>query len=157
MLLLNAPEFFVSNQKVIMPRTSDEESPPEAGDRVAGSLVETTTTSSSTPSRSKAFRKRGVSSLHFSDTAISATPPRHDTVKDWRSRYFQASPDSCTGSATTFDWGSAFTERAVNAFRSCPEFEFSGVRHLCERLCYLRAYEVRSQRAENESQVSTNT
>lgn len=134
-------------------RTQPEERPPEASGRVTASLP-TTSSSSSPPSRSKAFRKRGVSSLHFSETAIPATPPRHhDSGKDWRSRYFQSSPDSCTGSAASFDWGSAFTERAVNAFRACPEFELSGVRHLCERLCYLRAYEVRSQRAGNESEV----
>lgn len=137
-----------------MPGTRDEESPPTAGDRLAASL-ETTTTTTTPPSRSKAFRKRGVSSLHFSATAIRANPPRHDTAKDCRrSRYFLSSPDSCTGSAATFDWGSAFTQRAVHAFRACPEFEFSGVRHLCERLCYLRAYEVRLQRAGNEIQVS---
>lgn len=136
-----------------MPGTRDEESPPEAGDRVAESL-ETTTTTTSPPSRSKAFRKRGLSSLHFCETAIRASPPRRDTAKDWRSRYFLSSPDSCSGSAATFDWGSAFTQRAVHAFRACPEFEFSGVRHLCERLCYLRAYEVRLQRVAGSERKS---
>lgn len=52
-----------------------------------------------------------------------------------------SSPDSPAGSAVSFDWGSAFTQSAVDAFRACPEFEYSGVRHLCRRLCYLRAYE----------------
>eukprot|EP00904_Undaria_pinnatifida_P013320 jgi/Undpi1/9118/HiC_scaffold_26.g11576.m1 len=119
-------------------RAHDEAAREQAGDRVVAAPPQT---SSSPPSRSKTFCKRGRSSLHFSEAAIPAAPPRHGSGIDWRSRYFKSSLDSCSGSAATFDWGSAFTERAVNAFRACPEFESSGVRHLCERLCYLRAYE----------------
>lgn len=59
-----------------------------------------------------------------------------------RSDYFVSSPDSVAGSAASFDWGSAFTQSAVDAFRACPNFEREGVRHLCRQLCYLRAYEV---------------
>lgn len=96
------------------------------------------------PRRTKKRKcQHSTSSQHFPDRVgpIKATPSRRAGVK-WRSGYFASSPDSCAGSAASFDWGSAFTERAVTAFRSCPKFEIDGVRHLCKRLCYLRAYEV---------------
>lgn len=109
----------------------------------ASSLTTTSSSASSLPRIKKRKFQRSTSSQHFPDRVghIRATPSRRAGVK-WRSGYFASSPDSCAGSAASFDWGSAFTERAVTAFRSCPKFEIDGVRHLCKRLCYLRAYEV---------------
>lgn len=113
-----------------------------------------TATRNNPSAKERVSRKRvRLSSQHFpgagagadGTAAGDATIPRGCAARvRRRSVYFASSPDSCAGSAASFDWGSAFTERAVNAFRACPKFEFSGVRHLCERLCYLRAYEVRS-------------
>lgn len=85
------------------------------------------------PTRSAYFS--GIqSNLKRSKENPSLPPPSIE-----RSVYFV---DSCASSAWSFDWGSAFTERAVDAFRACPKFAPLGVRHLCERRCYLRAYEV---------------
>lgn len=91
-------------------------------------------------------------SPHFAHVIVA--PPRNSTPAGVnRSKYFVSSPDSPAGSAVSFDWGSAFTQSAVDAFRACPEFEYSGVRHLCRRLCYLRAYEVRRGIARTENRA----
>ncbi|CAM9151368.1 unnamed protein product, partial [Scytosiphon promiscuus] len=91
-----------------------------------------------------------VSSRHFCTrsnaahgaSGYAAQPPKASGVQgEWRSDYFISSPDSSSGSASSFDWGSAFTERAFRAFKACELFEDSGVRHVCAKLCYLRAYE----------------
>lgn len=96
-----------------------------------------------------AAKRKLRTSPHF---AVTITPRRNLRTfqlgqacnnNSSRSRYFVSSPDSSAGSAASFDWGSAFTQSAVDAFRACPEFKHSGVRHLCRQLCYLRAYEVR--------------
>lgn len=79
-------------------------------------------------------------SKYFPSPALLVSPHHSDLKK--RSNYFESSPDSCLGSAVSFDWGSAYTQSAVDYFRECPKFRSHGVRHLCERLCYLRAYEV---------------
>lgn len=91
-----------------------------------------------------------VSSRHFSTRSKAADgvsghaaqlPNVSDVQRAWRSDYFVSSPDSSSGSASTFDWGSAFTERAFRAFKACELYESLGVRHICAKLCYLRAYE----------------
>lgn len=83
---------------------------------------------------------RRTSSRHFVDAA--RTPPRQRlSGSEPRSEYFKSSPDSCAGSAISFDWGSAFTEQAFLALKACEHFEQHGVRHICQKLCYLRAYE----------------
>ncbi|CAM9635503.1 unnamed protein product [Ascophyllum nodosum] len=85
---------------------------------------------------------RPTRSAYFSPISTSKTSAWSPCgSKKIRSCYFQSSPDSCAGSTVSFDWGSAFTERAVYAFQACPKYSTSGVRHLCERRCYLRAYE----------------
>lgn len=61
--------------------------------------------------------------------------------RESRSRHFKSSPDSCHGSAISFDWGSAFTDRAFVALKACELFEQFGVRHICRSKCYFRAYE----------------
>lgn len=89
------------------------------------------------PKRSAYFSSGTGSNLKRSKENPSTPPPSSE-----RSFNFASSRDSCADSARSFDWGSAFTERAVDAFRACPKFPPLGVRHLCERRCYWRAYEV---------------
>lgn len=116
-------------------------------ENVEGNTTEAAAFTAGRPSTARASRKRilRLSSRYFPMTRPTEeiTPPRQRSGTRWRSAYFTSSPDSCAGSAVSFDWGSAFTGRAVVAFRACPKFKSSGVRHICERLCYLRAYEVR--------------
>ncbi|CAM9459280.1 unnamed protein product, partial [Hapterophycus canaliculatus] len=99
--------------------------------------------------------RRKVSSRRISSRYFNISSKAHDCTSGhaaqlpkalgvqgaWRSDYFVSSPDSSSGSASTFDWGSAFTERAFRAFKACELFESFGVRHICTELCYLRAYE----------------
>lgn len=92
---------------------------------------------------------RRVSSRHFDTGSKAASEASADQLQkalkglkgERRSEYFTSTPDSCAGSASSFDWGSAFTEKAFFALKSCEHFEHTGVRHVCKRLCYLRAYE----------------
>ncbi|CAM9151242.1 unnamed protein product [Discosporangium mesarthrocarpum] len=93
-------------------------------------------------SRYKAKPSAKVNQSPYFNTPFQQGPARiFSPIGIQRSRFFVTSPDSCLGSALTFDWGSAYTEEAVEAFRACPFFQSHGVRHLCNRLCYLHAYE----------------
>lgn len=100
---------------------------------------------SSLDRRTRSSKRKRTTSPHFAPQGHVAlqNPPTPPCVGvQWRSSYFVSSPDSCTGSAAKFDWGSAYTKDAVDAFRACPNFKTHGVRHLCRRLCFLHAYEV---------------
>ncbi|CAM9608886.1 unnamed protein product, partial [Pylaiella littoralis] len=65
-------------------------------------------TSGGTPMATLTGRResgRRTSSRHFVDAA--RTPPRQRlSGSEPRSEYFKSSPDSCAGSAISFDWGS---------------------------------------------------
>ncbi|CAN0001000.1 unnamed protein product [Ectocarpus sp. 12 AP-2014] len=90
-----------------------------------------------------------VSSRHFDTESKAASEASADQLPkalkglkgERRSEYFTSTPDSCAGSASSFDWGSAFTEKAFFALKSCEHFEHTGVRHMCKNRCYFRAYE----------------
>ncbi|CAM9199806.1 unnamed protein product [Ectocarpus fasciculatus] len=92
---------------------------------------------------------RRTSSPHFDTESKTASEASAEQLPkalkgskgERRSEYFTSTPDSCAGSASSFDWGSAFTEKAFFALKSCEHFEHTGVRHVCKKLCYLRAYE----------------
>lgn len=125
----------------------DQHAPPTAALHMtraeAGPLGETLELSTGaaalvTPNGNRVSRR--TSSRYFLHTA--RTPPsRRLSSSELRSEYFTSSPDSCAGSAISFDWGSAFTEQAFLALKACDRFEQYGVRHICQDLCYLRAYE----------------
>lgn len=90
-----------------------------------------------------------VSSRHFDTESKAASEASAEQLPkalkgfkgERRSEYFTSTPDSCAGSASSFDWGSAFTEKAFFALKSCEHFEHTGVRHVCKKRCYFRAYE----------------
>lgn len=113
--------------------------------RVLGDALEHSTyvTTLATTTGKRAPGRR-TSSRHFRGAAPctpTIRPCQRLSSSESRSEYFRSSPDSCAGSAISFDWGCAFTEQAFLALKACERFEQYGVRHICQNLCYLRAYE----------------
>lgn len=99
------------------------------------------TTGVTAPLRSKRKSCNKSTSRYFGPAAAPGISSGTGAGRESRSPHFKSSPDSCHGSAISFDWGSAFTERAFVAFKTCEHFELSGVRHICRNKCYFRAYE----------------
>ena len=93
------------------------------------------------PLGSKRKSSNRSTSPYFGSALAPGTSPGTDARRESRSHHFKSSPDSCHGSAVSFDWGSAFTGRAFVALKACEHFERFGVRHICRNKCYFRAYE----------------
>lgn len=99
------------------------------------------TTGDTSPLSSKRKSCNRSTSPYFGTALTTGIPSGSGARRESRSRHFKSSPDSCHGSAISFDWGSAFTERAFVALKACKQFEKLGVRHICRNKCYFRAYE----------------